>query len=254
MKCLRMLSLLLCFACIDVNTVFSHSGRTDSNGGHTCRTNCAENGFSTGQYHVHDDPYIKSLDKDIQQSLKDMEIQSEKFYSTYNFPTPPNSTEVKKSVPVISQDKVNRAKTANIDFQKAYNDNMNRIKELQKQNRISPEASQYYIDTFKREKEARRERLLEMERHVTERREEPEELATDYEEESYNSAYEETGFADENTIEESDSQEEQSLAILEDNETSEEALSPEAIVSIIIFNLAWIICLVMYLNKRRISK
>lgn len=31
----------------------AHSGRTDSNGGHTCRTNCASYGLSTGEYHYH---------------------------------------------------------------------------------------------------------------------------------------------------------------------------------------------------------
>lgn len=33
--------------------VFAHPGRTDSNGCHTCRTNCASWGLSTGQYHCH---------------------------------------------------------------------------------------------------------------------------------------------------------------------------------------------------------
>lgn len=33
--------------------VFSHPGRTDSRGGHTCRTNCGKWGLSTGQYHSH---------------------------------------------------------------------------------------------------------------------------------------------------------------------------------------------------------
>lgn len=32
---------------------FAHSGRTDSSGGHTCRTNCASWGLSTGEYHYH---------------------------------------------------------------------------------------------------------------------------------------------------------------------------------------------------------
>ena len=33
--------------------VEAHPGRTDSSGGHTCRTNCARWGLSTGQYHRH---------------------------------------------------------------------------------------------------------------------------------------------------------------------------------------------------------
>ncbi len=32
---------------------FAHPGRTDSSGGHTCRTNCANWGLSTGEYHYH---------------------------------------------------------------------------------------------------------------------------------------------------------------------------------------------------------
>lgn len=33
--------------------VFAHPGRTDSSGCHTCRTNCAKWGLSTGEYHCH---------------------------------------------------------------------------------------------------------------------------------------------------------------------------------------------------------
>ena len=32
---------------------YAHPGRTDSNGGHTCRTNCGNWGLSTGEYHYH---------------------------------------------------------------------------------------------------------------------------------------------------------------------------------------------------------
>ncbi|MDH4619667.1 YHYH domain-containing protein [Brevibacillus sp. AY1] len=34
-------------------SVQAHPGRTDSNGGHTCRTNCEKWGLSYGQYHYH---------------------------------------------------------------------------------------------------------------------------------------------------------------------------------------------------------
>ena len=33
--------------------VFAHPGRTDANGGHTCRTNCEKWGLQYGQYHYH---------------------------------------------------------------------------------------------------------------------------------------------------------------------------------------------------------
>ncbi|MGD8192044.1 YHYH domain-containing protein [Brevibacillus ginsengisoli] len=35
------------------SVVSAHPGRTDSNGGHTCRTNCEKWGLSYGQYHYH---------------------------------------------------------------------------------------------------------------------------------------------------------------------------------------------------------
>lgn len=34
-------------------SVSAHPGRTDSSGCHTCRTNCAKWGLSTGEYHCH---------------------------------------------------------------------------------------------------------------------------------------------------------------------------------------------------------
>lgn len=36
--------------------VYAHSGRTDSNGGHVCRTNCAKYGLGNGEYHKHNPP------------------------------------------------------------------------------------------------------------------------------------------------------------------------------------------------------
>lgn len=35
------------------SVIFAHPGRTDSSGCHTCRTNCAKWGLSTGEYHCH---------------------------------------------------------------------------------------------------------------------------------------------------------------------------------------------------------
>lgn len=34
-------------------TAFAHPGKTDSNGGHTCKTNCAKWGLELGEYHIH---------------------------------------------------------------------------------------------------------------------------------------------------------------------------------------------------------
>jgi hypothetical protein len=33
--------------------IYAHPGRTDSSGGHTCRTNCASWGLGQGEYHSH---------------------------------------------------------------------------------------------------------------------------------------------------------------------------------------------------------
>ena len=47
----------LCVWCLTAGllagAVSAHPGRTDSSGGHTCRTNCAKWGLSHGQYHRH---------------------------------------------------------------------------------------------------------------------------------------------------------------------------------------------------------
>ncbi|WP_411954781.1 YHYH domain-containing protein [Alkalibacillus sp. S2W] len=34
-------------------SVFAHSGGTDSNGGHHCRTDCEKYGYEYGEYHYH---------------------------------------------------------------------------------------------------------------------------------------------------------------------------------------------------------
>ena len=38
---------------LTLNNVYAHPGRTDSNGCHTCRINCAKWGLSQGEYHCH---------------------------------------------------------------------------------------------------------------------------------------------------------------------------------------------------------
>lgn len=34
-------------------SLYAHSGRTDINGCHTCRTNCEQYGYSYGERHCH---------------------------------------------------------------------------------------------------------------------------------------------------------------------------------------------------------
>ncbi len=44
---------LLLTLIITPTAVIAHPGRTDSGGGHTCRTNCPSWGYSYGEYHYH---------------------------------------------------------------------------------------------------------------------------------------------------------------------------------------------------------
>lgn len=43
----------LLFLTVFVSPVVAHPGRTDANGGHTCRTNCEKWGLQYGEYHYH---------------------------------------------------------------------------------------------------------------------------------------------------------------------------------------------------------
>ena len=57
MKKVFIIILLILVSPIIVN---AHPGRTDSNGCHTCRTNCSKWGLSTGEYHCHNGSSSKS--------------------------------------------------------------------------------------------------------------------------------------------------------------------------------------------------
>lgn len=52
-KIISVLALILCFAFLPVQMIEAHPGRTDANGGHTCRTNCEKWGLQYGEYHYH---------------------------------------------------------------------------------------------------------------------------------------------------------------------------------------------------------
>ena len=45
--------LMLALFFLPFQTIDAHPGRTDANGGHTCRTNCEKWGLQYGQYHYH---------------------------------------------------------------------------------------------------------------------------------------------------------------------------------------------------------
>ena len=55
--------LLLVIILISPVIVFAHPGRTDSSGCHTCRTNCASWGLSSGEYHCHNQPAVKAIEE-----------------------------------------------------------------------------------------------------------------------------------------------------------------------------------------------
>lgn len=42
---------------LEFSFVYAHPGRTDSSGGHTCRTNCGSWGLEYGEYHYHNSGY-----------------------------------------------------------------------------------------------------------------------------------------------------------------------------------------------------
>lgn len=48
---------------LTLNNVYAHPGRTDSNGCHTCRTNCESWGLSPGEYHCHNSKTTNSTSK-----------------------------------------------------------------------------------------------------------------------------------------------------------------------------------------------
>jgi len=52
MKRLYLIVVLAIFVLVPTVSL-AHPGRTDSSGCHTCRTNCAKWGLSTGEYHCH---------------------------------------------------------------------------------------------------------------------------------------------------------------------------------------------------------
>lgn len=61
LACMRYIKIIFIFLFLSIFSVQvdAHPGRTDSKGGHTCRTNCAKWGLSDGEYHLHGIPAKK---------------------------------------------------------------------------------------------------------------------------------------------------------------------------------------------------
>lgn len=52
MQLKKIIFIIIALAII-TSSAYAHSGRTDKNGGHTCRTNCDKYGLDYGEYHYH---------------------------------------------------------------------------------------------------------------------------------------------------------------------------------------------------------
>ncbi|OAZ48483.1 copper amine oxidase N-terminal domain-containing protein [Paenibacillus polymyxa] len=57
-------------------TAYAHPGRTDSNGGHYCRTNCAKWGLQDGEYHYHNGGGSSSSSSSSSNSIKSIPKKS----------------------------------------------------------------------------------------------------------------------------------------------------------------------------------
>ncbi|GIP53009.1 copper amine oxidase N-terminal domain-containing protein [Paenibacillus vini] len=84
------LALLLIFSSMSV--ISAHPGRTDSKGGHTCKTNCTKWGLEYGEYHYHNGKGSSSKDSSSKSS-------SSSSSSTKSSTTPKSSTSKKSSTP-----------------------------------------------------------------------------------------------------------------------------------------------------------
>ena len=81
---------LLCFLLITPSKVEAHPGRTDANGCHYCRTNCADWGLRTGQYHCHNGGGYNSSSSNSYNSTSSYSSTSP---SNYSQPAPPKSSD-----------------------------------------------------------------------------------------------------------------------------------------------------------------
>lgn len=84
---------LLCFLLITPSKVEAHPGRTDANGCHYCRTNCADWGLRTGQYHCHNGGGSSSGSSSSSNSYNSTSSYGSTSPSNYSQPAPPKSSD-----------------------------------------------------------------------------------------------------------------------------------------------------------------
>lgn len=101
----------------------AHPGRTDSSGCHTCRTNCASWGLSTGEYHCHNEGSSTQNDSEASEpiqtqtnipTLKPISSNKPKPISTPTPTSTPTLSPTKTSTPTPIQVKITPIQTPNI--------------------------------------------------------------------------------------------------------------------------------------------
>lgn len=109
MKRLSLVIVLALFILLPTASM-AHPGRTDSSGCHTCRTNCAKWGLSTGEYHCHRAKALPQPKEPVKSHFSETGGYTTPApeYKQPTIPTPKVTTEVKpkvekvETVPVVN--------------------------------------------------------------------------------------------------------------------------------------------------------
>ncbi len=116
----KRIAIILTTLLIACNGVFAHPGRTDSNGCHTCRTNCSKYGLKTGEYHCHDGSSSEKTTTSNKSNTKTSTTKKSTSTTTNTKTTTKNSTSstnnTKKTTVTKSSD--NSLKSIEIDGKK----------------------------------------------------------------------------------------------------------------------------------------
>src|SRR3989338_7468286 len=80
----------------------AHPGRTDASGCHTCRTNCANWGLSTGEYHCHNAKALPQPKEPIRSHYGEGGTGTTEPWSVYKSPTQASSITTPKTTTQLS--------------------------------------------------------------------------------------------------------------------------------------------------------
>jgi hypothetical protein len=108
------LVIILLLSLLFPSVSLAHPGRTDSSGCHTCRTNCAKWGLSTGEYHCHRAKALPQPKESIKSHFSETGGYTTPApeYKQPTVPTPKATTDVKpkvekvETVPMINNLKI----------------------------------------------------------------------------------------------------------------------------------------------------